>query len=78
MGGKIARSFGPFQAWFTIGLAIKAYRILHNPFTPFTGFNDGITSPTIVGTAVLLHEDTFCSGLYGLTNHGDLPPFLMD
>jgi hypothetical protein len=75
MGGKIAGSLCPFEAGFTIGLAIRACRIFTHPVTPFAGLHDGITSPTVVGTAVFLHENAFCSYFYGLTNHGDLPPF---
>jgi hypothetical protein len=78
MGGKIAGSFCPFDAGFTIGLAIGTCGIFNHPIAPFAGLHDGIAPPTVVGTAILLHENTFCSYFYGLTNHGDLPPFSMN
>jgi hypothetical protein len=77
MCGKITSSLCPFQAGLTIGLAIRPCLVSHHAVTPFAGLHDGITPPTVVGTAVLLHEDTFCSRFDGLTNHVDLPPFIM-
>jgi hypothetical protein len=78
VSGKIARTFCPFNGGLTIGLAIGTYFISNHSITPFTGLHDGITSPTVIGTACLLHEDTFCSHFDSLTNHGDLPPFSMN
>jgi hypothetical protein len=78
MSGKITRTFCPFDRRFTIGLTISTHFVSHHSVAPFTGFYDGITSPTIIGAAALLHEDAFCSYLYGLTNHVDLPPFLLN
>jgi hypothetical protein len=78
VGGKIAGPFCPFDGGFTIGLAIGTCGIFNHPVTPFAGLHDGITSPTVVGTAILLHENAFCSYFDGLTNHGDLPPFSMN
>jgi hypothetical protein len=60
MSGKITGSFGPLDRRLTIGLAISSRRELHHPVTPFAGLDDGIAFPTVVGTAVLLHEDTLC------------------
>ena len=78
MGGEITGALCPFQAGLAIGLAIGTCLISHHSITSFAGLHGGITPPTVVGTAVLLHEDTFCSRLDGLTNHVDLPPFVMD
>jgi hypothetical protein len=78
VSGKIAGSFCPFNRGLTISLAIGAYFVGYHSVTPLAGFHDGITSPTVIGTACLLHEDTFCSHFDGLTNHGDLPPFPLD
>ncbi len=78
MSGKIARSLCPLNGWLTIGFAILSCRIPNHSVTPFAGLDDGITPPTVVGTAILLHEDAFCPYFDGLTNHGDLPPFLLD
>jgi hypothetical protein len=78
VSGEIAGSFCPFNRGLTIGLAIGTYFVSYHSVTPFAGLHDGITSPTIIGTAILLHEDTFCSHLDGLTNHGDLPPFSLN
>jgi hypothetical protein len=75
MSGKIAGTFCPFNRGLTIGLAIGTHFISGHSVAPFAGFHDGITSPTIIGTACFLHEDTFCSHFDSLTNHGDLPPF---
>jgi hypothetical protein len=75
VSGEIAGSLCPFDRGFTIGLAIGTCFIGHHSITPFAGLHDGITSPTVIGTAVLLHEDTFCSHFDGLTNHGNQPPF---
>jgi hypothetical protein len=77
VSGKITSSLCPFQTGLTIGLAIRPNLISHHAVTPFAGFHNGITPPAVVGTTVLLHEDTFCSRLDGLTNHVDLPPFMM-
>jgi hypothetical protein len=76
--GKIAGPFCPFGGGLTIGLAIGTGLKFHHAITPFAGLYDGITSPTVIGTAVLLHEDAFCSYLDRLTNHGYLPPFFLD
>jgi hypothetical protein len=75
VSGKVAGPFCPFDRGLTIGLAIGTYFVSDYSITPFAGFHDGITSPTIIGTACLLHKDAFCSHFDGLTNHGDLPPF---
>jgi hypothetical protein len=75
MSGEIAGTLRPFNRGLTIGLAIGPHFISDHSVTPFAGLHDGITSPTVIGTASLLHEDTFCSHFNGLTNHGDLPPF---
>ncbi len=73
--GKVARPFRPFYRRLTVGLAIGTDLVSHHSLTPVAGFHDGITSPTVVRAACLLHEDTFRSHFDGLTNHGDLPPF---
>jgi hypothetical protein len=78
VSGKIAGSLCPFDGGLTIGLTIGSRFVYHHSITPFAGLHGGITSPAIIGTAVLFHEDTFCSHLDGLTNHGTLPPFSMD
>jgi hypothetical protein len=78
MSGKIAGSFCPFNGGLTIGLAIGTYFVSDHSVTSLAGLHDGITSPTVVGTACLLHEDAFCSHFDGLTNHGDLPPFSLN
>jgi len=78
VSGEIAYSFCPFDGGLTIGLTIGTRFVYHHSITPFAGLHGGITSPAVIGTAVLLHEDTFCSHLDGLTNHGALPPFSMD
>jgi hypothetical protein len=78
VGGEITGSFCPFQSGLAIGLAVGTRFVWDHSVTPFTGLHDGITSPTIVGTAVLLHEDTFCSYFDRLTNHGLLPPFSIE
>jgi len=75
VGGKIARSLGPLDRRLTIGLAIRPGRVLHYPIAPLAGFDDGIAFSAVVGTAVLLHEDTLRSRLDRLTNHGNQPPF---
>jgi hypothetical protein len=72
--GEIAGSFCPFQGGLRISFAIRTRFECHHSITPLAGLHDGITSPTVVGTAILLHEDTFCSHFDGLTNHGSLPP----
>jgi hypothetical protein len=78
VGGEITRSFCPFNRRLTIGLAIGTHFVSYHPVTSFAGLDDGITSPTVIGTAVLLHEDALCSYFDGLTNHGDLPPFSLN
>jgi len=75
VSGKVAGPFCPFDRGLTIGLAVGANFVCDHSVAPFAGFHDGITPPTIIGTACLLHEDAFCSHFDGLTNHGDLPPF---
>jgi hypothetical protein len=75
VGGEIAGSLGPFDRRFTIGFAIGTGFVTHHPVTPLAGLNDGITSPTVVGTADLLHENAFCPYFDGLADHGALPPF---
>jgi hypothetical protein len=78
VSGKVAGPFRPFDRRLTIGLAIGTYFVSDHSVTPLAGFHDGITSPTVVGTACLLHENTFCSHFDGLTNHGNLPPFSLN
>ena len=78
VGGEIAGPFRPFDGRFTIGFAVNTCCVFHRTVTPPAGLHDGIASPTVIGAAVLLHEDTFSSNLNGLTNYGDLPPFIMD
>jgi len=78
VGGEIARSLCPFDRGLTIGLAVGTRFISHHTITTLTGFHDGIASPTVVGTAILLHEDAFRSYLNSLTNHGNQPPLFMD
>jgi hypothetical protein len=78
VGGKIAGSLCPFDRRLTIGLTIGTGLISHHTVTSLAGFHDGIASPTVVGTAILLHEDAFRSYLDSLTNHGNQPPFFMD
>jgi hypothetical protein len=75
MSGEIAGPLCPFDRGLTIGLAIRTCFIGHHSVTPLARLHDGIASPTVVGTAILLHEDTFCSYFDGLTNHGNQPPF---
>jgi hypothetical protein len=76
--GKIAGPFCPLDGRLTIGLAIWPGWVFHHSITSFAGLHDGIASPTVVGTAILLHEDTFCSYLDSLTNHGNHPLFTMN
>ena len=78
MGGKIARCLRPFDRRLTIGLTIGTRFVYDHSFTPLAGLHDGIASSPVVGTAILLHEDTFCSYFNGLTNHGTQPPFLLN
>jgi hypothetical protein len=78
VGGKVAGPFCPFDSGLTIGLAIGTYFVTYHSVTPLAGLHDGITSPTVIGTACFLHEDAFCSHFDGLTNHGDLPPFSLN
>jgi hypothetical protein len=70
VSGEIAGSFCPFNRGLTIGLAIGTRLVGYHPVAPFAGLYDGITSPTVIGTASLLHEDALCSYLDSLTNHG--------
>jgi len=51
VSGKIAGSFCPFYRGLTIGFAIGTYFISDHSVTSFAGLHDGITSPTVVGTA---------------------------
>ena len=74
MRGEIAGSFCPFHGGLRISFAIRTRIECHHSITPLAGLHDRITSPTVVGTAALLHEDTFCSHFDRLTNHGSLPP----
>jgi hypothetical protein len=78
VGGEIASSLCPFDRRLTIGLTIGTHLISHPPVTSLAGFHDGIASPTVVGTAILLHEDAFRSYFDSLTNHGNQPPLFMD
>jgi hypothetical protein len=78
VGGEIARSLCPFDRGLAIGFAVGTRLISHHTITTLAGFHDGIASPTVVGTAVLLHEDAFRSYLNSLTNHGNQPPFFLD
>jgi hypothetical protein len=78
MSGKIAGPLCPFNRGLTIGLAIGACLKCDHSVTPFTGLYDGITSPPVIGTAAFLHEDAFRSYFDSLTNHDNLPPFLLD
>jgi hypothetical protein len=78
MGGEIAGSLCPFDRGLTIGLAIGSGFEGHHTITTLAGFHDGVASPTVVGTAILLHEDAFCSYFDALTNHGTQPPFFMN
>jgi hypothetical protein len=76
--GKIAGSLCPFDRRLTIGLAVGTRLISHHTVTSLAGFHGGIASPTVVGTAILLHEDAFRSYFDSLTNHGNQPPLFMD
>jgi hypothetical protein len=78
VSGEIAGSFCPLDRGLTIGFAVGTYFISDHTVASFARLNDGITSPTIVGTAGLLHEDALCTHFDGLTNHDDLPPFLLN
>jgi len=78
VGGEIASSLCPFDRRLTIGLTIGTHLISHHTVTSLAGFHDGIAPPTVVGTAILLHEDAFRSYLDSLTNHGNQPPLFMD
>jgi hypothetical protein len=78
MGSEIARSLCPFDRGLAIGLTIGTRLISHHAVASLAGFHDGIASPTVVGTAVLLHEDAFRSYLNSLTNHDNQPPLFMD
>jgi hypothetical protein len=75
VSGEIARSLRPLNRGLTIGLAIRSNFESDHSVAPSARLHDGIASPTIVGTAILFHENAFCSHLYGLTNHDNLPPF---
>jgi hypothetical protein len=78
VSGEIAGPLRPFHGRFAISLTVGTHFVCHHSITPFAGLHDGITSPTVVGTAVLFHKDTFCPYFDSLTNHGALPPFSMD
>lgn len=73
--GKIAGALCPLYGGLAVGLAIGTYFVCRHSIAPLTGLHDGITSPTVVGTAAFLHENTFCPYFDGLTNHGNQPPF---
>jgi len=75
MGGEIAGSLCPFDRRLTIGFTIGTGLISHQVVTFLAGFHDAIASPTVAGTAILLHEDLFRSYFDSLTNHGNQPPF---
>ena len=74
MGGKVTVPFCPLQGRLAIGLAVGTRFEGHYPVATFAGFNDGITSPAVVGTAVLLHKNAFRSGFVGLALHGFFYP----
>jgi len=76
--GKVAGSLCPLDGRFGVGLAIDPRYEFHCTIAPFAGLHDGIAPSTVVGTAVLLHEDTFCSLLDSLANHDNQPPFIMN
>jgi hypothetical protein len=78
VGGEIASSLCPFDRRLAIGLTIGTQLKSHHTVTSLADFHDGIASPTVVGTAILLHEDAFRSYFDSLTNHGNQPPLLMD
>ncbi len=78
MGGEVARSFCPFHRRLTISFAIGTGFVTHHSITPFARLYDGVTPPTVVRAAVLLHEDALRSHLNTLTNHGAQPPFSLD
>jgi hypothetical protein len=78
VGGEITSSLCPFDRRLTIGLTIGTRLISHHAVTSLAGFHDGIASPTVVGTAILLHEDAFRSYFDSLTNHDNQPPFFID
>jgi len=78
VGGEIAGSLCPFDRRLTIGLTIGTRLISHHTVTSLAGFHDGIASPTVVGTAILLHKNAFRSWFNSLTNHDNQPPFFMD
>jgi hypothetical protein len=78
MSRKITRSLCPFDRRLTIGLTIGTHFVYDYSITPLAGLHDGIASSPVVGTAVLLHEDTFCSYFNGLTNHDNQPPFSLN
>jgi hypothetical protein len=78
VGGEIAGPLCPFDRRLAIGLAVGTRLISHHTVTSLAGFHDGIASPAVVGTAILLHEDAFRSYLDSLTNHDNQPPFFMD
>jgi hypothetical protein len=69
MSGKITRSLCPFDRRLTIGLAIGTRFVSHHSITPFAGLHNGIASSAVIGTAVLFHENTFCTHFDRLTNH---------
>jgi hypothetical protein len=75
--GEIAGSFGPFDRGLAVSLAKNARGVLRRTIAPLTGFHNGVTSPTVVGAAALLHEDALRSRFVGLALHGNRPPFIM-
>jgi hypothetical protein len=75
VSGEIAGSLCPFCSGLTIGFTIGTCFVGHHSITPFAGLHGGIAPPTVIGTAILLHKDAFCSYFDGLTNHGNQPPF---
>jgi len=74
---KVAGAFGPFDGWLTIGLAVRSGCILQYSITSLAGLDNGVTSSTIVGATVLLHENTLHSSLDRFANNDTQPPFLM-
>jgi hypothetical protein len=75
VSGEVAGSLCPFCSGLTVGLTIGTCFVGHHTVTPFARLHDGIAPPTVIGTAILLHEDAFCSYFDGLTDHGNQPPF---
>jgi hypothetical protein len=75
MGCHIAGIREPLRLGFRKSLAKFALGILLYPFAAIAILNDGITVTSVIGTAALLHEDTFCPGLHGVTDHRTSTPF---